>query len=273
MLIAPLALTPLTIIKIVKHSKKDGRLRFTTALGCLVFLISLAVSRILFSIFDFVLTEFDPSLYYTQPALSVYKAANLSLVVGGSFLVYTMDAHLFQLKAKGAPAYAFITAAVLVVLVPVSTMMEFSRLSVLDAMVRLAWFASVIVVSFIHGGKNQPARLASFLVAFGFLAYFIGTSLSNVFVSLAFGTVIAYLVSSIVQVSGLFLCAAGFFAYPINPQPRIKETAQKETAAGMASDALSAPSPGHRFCSSCGKPFPPEADVQFCQHCGAKMPN
>jgi hypothetical protein len=229
LIIAPLALMVLPILKIYRHVKNDGRLRTTSALGFLVFLVAVAVSRILFYIFDFVLTKFDPMTYAVQPAPSVYKAASLALIIGLSFLIYSLDSHFFQLKMKGIVAYCFLSVGVLITFIPVSTFLDYSKVSSLYALATFASFVFLIVVSFIHGGKVAPARLGSFLTAIGFIVYLVGILFTSAFFVYMFGYVI-YVVSGAMHAGGLTLGAIGIFLHPLGSPEAPKQDREKPGA-------------------------------------------
>jgi len=270
LIIAPLALVPITIIKILRYKKVDGRLHVTTALGGLVLLVSLGVSRAFYFVFDIILTNFEPWLYYTQPALSIQKAAMLTILIGLSFLVYTMDAQLFQLKAKGAVSYSLLSAGVLIVFFPVSSMEAYQFTSILESFLMENIFVFLIIAWFVHGGKMRPARLGSFLVAFGLITYAAGSIFfSRVFIAV-FGTGTAITIASIIQSNGFFLCAAGFYAYPTGT-PKMQVAVQKEATAESASVEPPQELPASPSCASCGEPFPSDSDRQFCPNCGAKI--
>jgi hypothetical protein len=215
-IIAPLAMIPLPILKIHKYMKSDGHLRITSALGFLVFLIAIAISRLLFYLFDFVITEFDMGMYMVQPAPSVYKAGNLAFIIGISFLIYSLDAHYFQLRMKGIVAYCFLSAGVLLAFIPISSFRDFTLSSGLFGIVTRTSFVFLIVVSFVHGGIVARARLGSFLIAIGFIVYFLGIIFTSAyFVSLFVWMDGAYAISGVMHCGGLALGAIGILLYPL----------------------------------------------------------
>ncbi len=98
-------------IKIKKMKDSLAGIQFLQGLSIL--LVGLIVSRILFTYFDFVITDFDANTYGTFPAWFIWKISMIAVCSTLIYMLWTLDKNILQNKMKGIPAY--ITTIVLVI--------------------------------------------------------------------------------------------------------------------------------------------------------------
>lgn len=108
------------LTKKVLDKKKEGEkigLNFTT--GVLFLIIIFFISRLLYVLFDFVLTKFDPDLYTYPPNIYVWKIASFILCLGPLPLLFFIDKNVFKFKLKKIPELIVIAGALIMLLYPV----------------------------------------------------------------------------------------------------------------------------------------------------------
>ena len=165
-------------IKINKRKKVNGKLTFDFLFSICILMICLFVSRLLYLIFDFYLTQFDTSKAYLVPAIIVWKFASFIAIIGFAVVLYIVDKKIINFKLKGILAWITLIVGVIQFFYPVNTAKDFEVVSTMNIIANIA--AITIPVIFLYTGIKTPGlRRISFMIAFGVIIYAIGSNLVN----------------------------------------------------------------------------------------------
>ncbi len=158
--------------QVFKKHQQEQALTFDFVFAVFIFLIMAALSRVVYSIFDFSLTRFDISLYAEY--IWWWKVAAIFYQVGIVILLYVVDQKILQGKFKGIPAYICLGVAILVVAYPVSTTADFTTIS---AFLIITGLVSLILpFMFLYVGWKTPSvRKNAWIIAGAILIYALGT--------------------------------------------------------------------------------------------------
>jgi hypothetical protein len=110
---------------IIKRTKEIGKLEFNFLFAVLLFLLGLAVSRLLYFIFDFYMTNFDPKQFFVAPNVYVWQTATFIAGFTGSSVLYVFERDVFKFKLKRIPTIIVIIVAFIQLLYPINTMGDF----------------------------------------------------------------------------------------------------------------------------------------------------
>ncbi len=207
--------------KVIDHERETGKFSFGFIFGVLVMFITLLVSRILYMVFDFVLTLFDENTYYLMPNIWFWKSASAIVAAGYAIMIYITDKRVLQFRFKGIIAYIICGVAVVQLLYPVASKADFDTVSAMSFLVNLV--AIVIPAFFFYMAKNpSPFRAAAVMIALGVIVYAIGANITveSLVVMLvdAFGPasrITMYFLSLLFKVAGLLMFSYGVTRFAI----------------------------------------------------------
>ncbi len=175
-LIVKISLVGYLVKKVLDRKKETGTLRFDFLVSVAVLMFCLFVSRLLFAIYDFSLTQFDTSIAYLYPNYLVWKFAALSSSIGFIVILYTIDKEILNFKLKGILAILMLIFTLIQFFYPVNTPQDFDMLSFIGIFGNIV--AIIIPIIFLYTGiKIQGLRKSSFIIAFGIIIYAIGSNL------------------------------------------------------------------------------------------------
>lgn len=175
-LIVKLFLALYLLNKVRIRKKETGTLNFDFLVSICILMFCLFISRLLFAIFDFYLTQFDTSKAYLYPNIIVWKFAALSSSIGFTVILYTIDKEILNFKLKGSLAWLMIIATAIQFFYPVNTAEDFEMLGVIGIFGNIV--AIIVPLIFIYTGIKIPGlRKWSFLIAIGIIIYAIGSNL------------------------------------------------------------------------------------------------
>lgn len=157
-----------------RNRRAQGNVTYDFLFAVLVFFLFAAASRVLYAVFDFHFTYFEVSRYADHAWW--WKAATLCYQLGIAMLLWTLDKRILNNKFRGALAYIVLATGIVVFLYPVQTHADFSTMSSIVIVSGLV--ATLFPVLFFYvGWKNPPIRRNAWIIAFGAIVYFVGTSL------------------------------------------------------------------------------------------------
>lgn len=158
-----------------KRNKIEAGVKFLTATA--VLMAGLFVSRIIFTIFDFQLTDFDSTKYPEHVLL--WKIAFLVATITLVYMIWILDKVVIENKLKGIPAIILIILAIFIFVYPVNTVVDFQILSAICAVANLV---SILIPGvFIYVGKNSSGdiRKNAYFISLGMLVYALSMLLVN----------------------------------------------------------------------------------------------
>jgi hypothetical protein len=200
-----------------KHQKlKEIRNHFL--FGIFVLMLSLAISRILYSIFDFRFTLLNPDLVVEY--IWWWKAATLVFFIGIVYLLRIIDLTIFRNKLRGIIAWILLIVAIVITVYPVLVYDDFVLISTLALVSAVG--AILIPIFFLYVGiKTTGLRRTAFMIAFGMIIFIIGGLIENesiaamILAIFQFGKNYIYLASTITKIIGLSLFARGSLQFQI----------------------------------------------------------
>ena len=201
--------------KIVKKKRETGEFKADFVFAIFVFMIALFVSRIIYVIFDFHLTRFDPSTYWLFPNIIYWKLGVFISGIGFSYVIFVIDKKALQFKFKGIFAYFSVGMAILILAWPVNSSSDFAAVSFLGIIASSTGL--IIPIIFIYLAAKIPGlRKPSLYLTFGFIIYALGASIINEFLLTIlrelYGPqihIVLYLVYLILKMGGLTMIAYG----------------------------------------------------------------
>ena len=201
--------------KEIDHVKETGKLIFGFVFSVIVLMICLAISRIIYMQFDFILTRLDANSFYEVPNVWYWKTATLIDSAGFSIFIFVTDYRIFKFKFKGLFAYIMMTFATTLFFYPVNTKADFDFLSTF--LLSANCVAIIIPIFFLYLGLTRsPYQIPSLGIAFGIFFYAIGASITTESLITAlisiFGEIarlIVYFFSLIFKIAGLAMFSYG----------------------------------------------------------------
>jgi hypothetical protein len=175
-LLVKLSLAIYLSITIYGRKKATEKFSFDFLLSICILMFCLFISRLLYAIFDFSLTQFDTSKAHLVPSIIVWKCASLSASIGFAVVLYTLDKKIINFKLKGILAWITLGVAIIQFFYPVNTAEDFEVVSSMNIIANIAAIAFPVV--FLYTGIKTPGlRKISFTIAFGVIIYAIGSNL------------------------------------------------------------------------------------------------
>ena len=170
LLAVQLAISLFLLKKVFDKKKERGSFEIDFLFGLFIMAITLFISRLIFTYFDFYLTKFDPNTYYLMPNILVWKLAQLIVILGFAFLVFIIDRKVLNFKFKGIFSNILIATALFTFFYPINSAEDFKFVSSILGI-------SVITVSFvfpalfIYIGRTPGIRATAFMFAFGIIVF------------------------------------------------------------------------------------------------------
>ncbi len=175
-------------------------------------MVLVAVARVIFSIFDFYLTDFNTDYYVAN--VWVWKIGMILSQAGIVVLLFVLDKTVFKFKLKGILAYIVAAEIVVQVIYPVNTLAEFNNDS-LFTLVEVAGSIILPIMFFYVGSRQKVLRKSSWQIAWGVIFYIIGgvISLTPPFFSSGDIRVYLYVFSTISKCVGLIAIYFGTLTF------------------------------------------------------------
>jgi len=199
-------------IEILERKRREGgKLKIDFVFSIFIFMVCLTISRLIYMIFDFHLTYFDPDTYFLPPNYIFWKIAIAISIIGFAFIIYIIDKKALHFKFKGILSYFPIAIAIIICLWPINTPSDFNFISLLG-IISIASGLLLIVLFIYIAITIQPLRKTSLIITFGFMVYAFGAVLINEFVlepsRAIFGPqihILTYFIYLILKILGLVL--------------------------------------------------------------------
>ncbi len=159
--------------KIIKKTRKEGKFEFDFLFSIFILILTLLISRILYTYFDFFLTQFDYTLYYKFPNILFWKIAGLIYALGFLCVLYVIDKKGLKFKLRGIPAWIMLILALFRFFYPVYSSEDFNFVSLLE-LFQIPFILLIPVIFIYIGIKISGVRKVAFLIVIGFLIYGLG---------------------------------------------------------------------------------------------------
>jgi hypothetical protein len=159
---------------VVQRTRKQGQFSFDLVFAMFFFMLFVTISRILFSIFDFVLTDFNTDFYVQY--VWVWKIGMIFSQSGIVILLFILDKTVFKFKLKGLLAYIVAAAIIFQVAYPVNTLADFDLVSIFT-LVSVGGSILLPIMFFYVGSRNTELKKSSSQLAWGIILYIVGAVL------------------------------------------------------------------------------------------------
>lgn len=160
--------------KYLKKKKEKSRKELSFLLSLDLMIITLLLSRIFYTYFDFFLTHLDVQLFHEYPNVLYWKIAVFIYSVGFIHVLYTIDKRGLAFKLKGIPALILLSLTIIRLLYPITTSDDFNFVSFLE-IIQLPFFIMIVGLFFYMGYKISGIRTVTFMIGIGILVYGLGT--------------------------------------------------------------------------------------------------
>jgi hypothetical protein len=211
---AKLILVIFTAKRIMINRKSDEKVASDFLLSVFILLSSMLVSRILFAIFDFYLTKFDVSIYWTVPSVIFWKLGIMTVSLGEVYVIYIIDKKILNFKFKGLLALVMLIGTIVVVAYPINSPADFDIDSILTFIPNAGMIVFPVVFIWLGRRSSGEVRKTSFALAWGAALYLIGSIFVNAgilnFLNASFDAsldIFLYLIQTITKIVGIVLIA------------------------------------------------------------------
>jgi hypothetical protein len=164
--------------KIMVQRRQQGVVAKDFTFSIFILMICLMVARILYTIFDFGLTDLNPDNYYTRPAVQVWQIASLISQLGIAYVAWIVDKKVLQNKFKGFFAILIAVIAIIWGFYPIDSKAEFDFISALGIVGGLGAIF-IPVIFFWLGAKTPGLRKTAWSIAFGITMFALAAVLIN----------------------------------------------------------------------------------------------
>lgn len=163
-------------VKVFKKKKETGKFDLDFIMCVFILLIVLFVSRVLYTIFDFALTEFDANRFYEMPNILYWKSAGFIASAGFVLTLFFIDKKVLNFKLKGIPAIFLLGVMCFQLFYPVNSSEDFTLVSQVGLLTTAVGL--VLPVIFLYIGYKTPGlRKTSYMIAFAVIIYGFGSML------------------------------------------------------------------------------------------------
>ncbi|TFF99990.1 MAG: hypothetical protein EU541_03550 [Promethearchaeota archaeon] len=200
--------------KIYQRKKEKDKFTFGFIFSVFIMMICLFLSRVLFFIFDFYLTELDPTRYFLSPNVYFWKVAVLIMAFGYACVLFVIDKRIIDFKFKGILAYIVIIASLIMFFYPVNSQEGFEFMSIFLFFINIIAVAIPILFLYI-GTRAVKYRRPAIILALGVIIYAIGANILNEAVVAALEELIIgirfylYFITLLLKMAGIILYSYG----------------------------------------------------------------
>ncbi len=173
-----------------------------------ILILAIMIARILYAVFDIVLTQFDTGLYATYNWW--WKAG---IVVSGlSFvnMIFFLDKKILSFKFKGIFAYFYLAGLIFAIIYPINSYADFVTVSSVTVYAGLGAAIIPLIFLYIAIKSTGEVRRTSYIIFFAIIIYIAaGLSVNANFIALVGGPFIVYLLFAIGNSVGIILLVIG----------------------------------------------------------------
>ncbi len=180
-----------------------------------ILFICLFISRLIYTMWDFFLTEFDPSRFYIMPNVIYWKIGALINAFGYAIVLFTIDKKIFDFKFKGIFADIVIIVGIVQIVYPTNSSQDFDVISTISLLSNV--ISIVFPTMFFYIGLKSPQssgyRKPAFLIAIGSNLVIEGFIIA---LESIFGTntrVTLYFLFLVFKITGLIILTNGVIAF------------------------------------------------------------
>lgn len=189
-----------------------GEFKFDIRLGLALMCIFLFIARIFWTYLDFHLTQFNThGIYEVRFNSYIFKAATISIGLGLLSIVWSIEVSELKLKLKGIPSITLIFLLILIIISPLSNLIEFNKVAKLQLYMNL-FGLFIPIVFFTKAFRDDKLRKWYILGGLGTIIYALGANLLNEVIMMAlrknFGNLALYINYSLLLLfksAGLYL--------------------------------------------------------------------
>lgn len=147
--------------------------------GIFILILSMFISRIFFTYFDFILTEFDSEKYYLFPNYIPWKIGMTITSFGIGFLLYVTDKRVLNFRLKGIIAIIAWIGGIIILVYPVANADDFALLSGISIISNASLV--LIILFFLYIGVKTPGsvRRNAILIVLGGICYALAAIIVN----------------------------------------------------------------------------------------------
>jgi len=163
-------------IKVRKKKKEEGEFKLNFLFSIFILAIAAAVSRAIYTYYDFFLVGFDPDQLWRYPNVIYWKYAGFISALGLVFVLYTIDKKVLSNKFKGILAYYALFFVVLQFVWPINSKADFETASLIGVFGIVAF--AIIPIIFLYLAIKTPGLRKECLMMFlGIIIYAFGSLL------------------------------------------------------------------------------------------------
>lgn len=213
-LIITISIALILFRKIFLKKKDSGRFSFDFIFAMFMLYISYFFSRLFYLIFDFILTQFNPTVYHYMPNIIFYKLGDFSISIGFFIVLYFIDKELLSYKMKRIPAILILIIGLVQLFYPVVSRLDFEVVVLLG----YVGFSVVLLIFslFLYvGKKNQSLRKYAYMIAIGILLIPIGTVFASIAADIVELASILYMIFFILLTIGIVIMGYGVLKFNI----------------------------------------------------------
>ncbi len=194
------------------HSKRESKTPVPYVLATCIFFILLAVGRVIFAWFDFVLTSFNDITYPTYAW--AWKIASAITTVGLALFTYQLEKKPLQNKTRGILTVIVLVFVALMIVYPVNDLSSFN----IAQYFIVGAIGPIMLTPFIYfylAAQVPGYKATGVVIGVGMIVYFLGEAAIAEFVvlvieDLGFTRELIYTMAQIFKSVGMVLIGAGF---------------------------------------------------------------
>ncbi|MBD3253963.1 MAG: hypothetical protein GF383_02670 [Candidatus Lokiarchaeota archaeon] len=195
--------------RVIENTKKRGNFEIDFVFGIFILVLCFAVSRILYTYFDFFLTRFDYNKYHLIPNQYVWKAASVVFLSGLAILMFIIDKKVINFKFKGVFAYIIIAVIIFELIYPISSADDFELIAMVETIGALIGVILFPMIFIYLGIKTPRLRKISLIFAFGIIIFAIGAGIQARFVIIPLMEIYGAIMKSIVWIISISMKLIG----------------------------------------------------------------
>jgi hypothetical protein len=134
-----------------------GNQRLTFIVGMCLLILGLGISRILFFIFDFHLTQYDSELVYVFPYVLAWRFGSFLATALGVPILYVVERDIYEFKTKKIPTVFLSILSVIPLVYPINNKFDFDVVSAISASATLV--SLLVPIGFIYLARRTSGQM------------------------------------------------------------------------------------------------------------------
>lgn len=158
--------------------REQGFLAKDFLFSMFILILCFLISRILYTIFDFGLTDLNPNNYYIKPAVYYWQMGGMIGQLGIAYMAWIVDKKVLNNKFKGFFAIYILVFGIIWGLYPINSKEDFDLVSLIGIIGSLGGIF-IPVIFFWIGFKTPGLRRIAWSIAIGITLYAVAAILIN----------------------------------------------------------------------------------------------